>query len=348
MITKNEVKKVSMDERKFAVLSAIVEDYVVTQEPIGSKSLVERHNLKVSPATVRNEMAVLEDEGYIVQPHTSAGRIPTDKGYRTFVDRLNEVKPLSMAENKAITQVLEGAVDLEDVMQKTVKLLSKLTGQVSLVQYPILSGSIVRHIDLISVNEHRIMIVLVANSGRLEQVTIELSTPVISSKIDELSAKLKLFITEKRFSEVPEVTNLIYKEALPSDRSFVELILENIKQLVQEKSDQKIAVGGARNLARLDTSFSQKILPVLDEIEENVIVLKLLGDMESSDELFIRIGHENKVANLHAASVVSSGYSAGDSLSKLGVVGPTRMDYPGTISAVQAVSRYLGRILGNK
>jgi len=195
-----------LDERKFAVLSAIIEDYVATQEPIGSKSLVERHSLKVSPATVRNEMAVLEDEGYIVQPHTSAGRIPTDKGYRTFVDRLNEVRQLSPAETRAITQVLEGAIDLDDVMQKTVKLLSQLTGQISLVQYPILSGSIVKHIDLISINEKRIMIVLVANSGRLEQVTVELENNVDESTLELLRKKLKNTITDKKFIEV---SNLI-------------------------------------------------------------------------------------------------------------------------------------------
>ncbi len=337
-----------MDERKYAVLSAIIEDYVSTQEPIGSKSLVERHSLKVSPATVRNEMAVLEDEGYIVQPHTSAGRIPTDKGYRTFVDRLNEVRQLSPAETRAITQVLEGAVDLDDVMQKTVKLLSQLTGQISLVQYPILSGSKVRHIDLISINEKRIMIVLVANSGRLEQVTVELEQVVDSNTLDLFRKKLKITITDKKFSEVPNLVKKFEEDKEIDNKIFVRKIIEKLVVMVTEKSDQKIVIAGASNLAKLDSEFSKKLLPVLDEIEENVVMLKLMGEMVSEDELFIRIGHENKVANLHSASVVSSGYSAGDSLSKLGIVGPTRMDYPGTISAVRAVARYLGRILGNK
>ena len=337
-----------MDERKFAVLSAIIEDYVATQEPIGSKSLVERHSLKVSPATVRNEMAVLEDEGYIVQPHTSAGRIPTDKGYRTFVDRLNEVRQLSPAETRAITQVLEGAVDLDDVMQKTVKLLSQLTGQISLVQYPILSGSIVRHIDLISINEKRIMIVLVANSGRLEQVTVELENNIDEKTLNLLRNKLKDTITNKKFIEVATLVKNFEDDKEINNKVFVGKVIEKIKIMVTQKSDQKIVVAGASNLAKLDSEFSKKLLPVLDEIEENVVMLKLMGEMVNEDELFIRIGHENKVPNLQSASVVSSGYITGDSLSKLGIVGPTRMDYPGTISAVRAVARYLGRILGNK
>jgi heat-inducible transcriptional repressor len=337
-----------MDERKFAVLRAIIEDYVATQEPIGSKSIVERHRLKVSPATVRNEMAVLEDEGYIVQPHTSAGRIPTDKGYRTFVNRLNEVRALSTAESKAITQVLQGAVDLDDVMQKTVKLLAQLTGQVSVIQYPILSNSVVKHIDLIAVTDSRIMIVLVANSGRLEQATVELPKPLSLDSLDALRLKLKSTITDKKFSDVSTLISNFSKTANPVEVKSVEVIVEKVNNLAMESGDQKVMVGGAGNLARLDPDFSKNLLPVLDEIEENVVVLKLLGEMSSSDDIFVRIGHENKASNLHSASIVATGYSSGDSLSKLGIVGPTRMDYPGTMAAVGAVARYLGRILGNQ
>jgi heat-inducible transcriptional repressor len=336
-----------MDERKFAVLRAIIEDYVATQEPIGSKSIVERHRLKVSPATVRNEMAVLEDEGYIVQPHTSAGRIPTDKGYRTFVNRLNEVRALSTAESKAITQVLQGAVDLDDVMQKTVKLLAQLTGQVSVIQYPILSNSVVKHIDLIAVTDSRIMIVLVANSGRLEQATVELPKPLSLDSLDALRLKLKSTISDKKFSDVSTLISNFSKTANPVEVKSVEVIVEKVNNLAMESGDQKVMVGGAGNLARLDPDFSKNLLPVLDEIEENVVVLKLLGEMSSSDDIFVRIGHENKASNLHSASIVATGYSSGDSLSKLGIVGPTRMDYPGTMAAVGAVARYLGRILGN-
>ncbi|MFY8205321.1 MAG: heat-inducible transcriptional repressor HrcA, partial [Actinomycetes bacterium] len=292
-------------------------------------------------------MAVLEDEGYIVQPHTSAGRIPTDKGYRTFVNRLNEVRALSTAESKAITQVLQGAVDLDDVMQKTVKLLAQLTGQVSVIQYPILSNSVVKHIDLIAVTDSRIMIVLVANSGRLEQATVELPKPLSLDSLDALRLKLKSTITDKKFSDVSTLISNFSKTANPVEVKSVEVIVEKVNNLAMESGDQKVMVGGAGNLARLDPDLSKNLLPVLDEIEENVVVLKLLGEMSSSDDIFVRIGHENKASNLHSASIVATGYSSGDSLSKLGIVGPTRMDYPGTMAAVGAVARYLGRILGN-
>src|SRR6187397_3402524 len=137
------------EERRLAVLRAIVEDYVATEEPVGSRALVERHSLGVSPATIRNDMAALEDEGYIAQPHTSAGRVPTDKGYRLFVDRLSTVKPLSTAERRAVQSFLDGALDIDDIVARTVRLLATLTQQVAVVQYPSLSRSSVRHVELV-------------------------------------------------------------------------------------------------------------------------------------------------------------------------------------------------------
>ena len=166
------------DERRLAVLRAIVEDYVSTQEPVGSKALVERHGLGVSPATVRNDMAALEEEGLITQPHTSAGRVPTDKGYRLFVDRLTTIKPMSAAEKRAIATILDGAVDLDDVVQRSVRLLAQLTHQVALVQYPTLSRSTVRHVELVALAETRVLTVLILSTGRVEQRLVELDAPV--------------------------------------------------------------------------------------------------------------------------------------------------------------------------
>ena len=145
-----------LEDRRLAVLSAIVEDYVATHEPVGSKALVERHHLGVSPATIRNDMAALEEEGYITHPHTSAGRIPTDHGYRLFVDQISNVKPMSAPERKAIERFLQDAVDLDDVMGRTVRLLAQITQQVALVQYPSLERSSVRHVELIAVSDTRL------------------------------------------------------------------------------------------------------------------------------------------------------------------------------------------------
>ena len=153
-----------LEDRRLAVLRAIVEDFVETREPVGSKALVERHNLGVSPATIRNDMAALEEDGYITHPHTSAGRVPTDHGYRLFVDRLADLKPMSGAERTAIERFLGDAVDLDDVMSRTVRLLAQLTQQVALVQYPSLSKSTVRHVEIIIISQTRALLVVIMDT----------------------------------------------------------------------------------------------------------------------------------------------------------------------------------------
>src|SRR5580693_3647943 len=175
-----------LDDRKLEVLRAIVEDYVSTNEPVGSKSLVERHHLGVSPATIRNDMGTLEEDGYITQPHTSAGRVPTDKGYRLFVDKLSTVKPLSPAERRAIEEFLRGAVDLDDVVNRAVRLLAQLTRQVAVVQYPSLSRSAVRHIELVRLTESRLMVVLITDTGRVEQRVVELPGALSEDEVGDL------------------------------------------------------------------------------------------------------------------------------------------------------------------
>src|SRR6202011_1395361 len=178
------------EDRRLDVLRAIVADFVSTKEPIGSKTLVERHNLGVSSATVRNDMAVLEAEGYITQPHTSSGRIPTEKGYREFVDRLHDVKPLSAAERRAIQGFLESGVDLDDVLRRAVRLLAQLTRQVAVVQYPTLSSSSVRHLEVVGLTPATLVLVVVTDSGRVDQRIVELGDAIDEHQLGQLRDRL--------------------------------------------------------------------------------------------------------------------------------------------------------------
>src|SRR5437763_13151094 len=159
----------AVEDRKLEVLRAIVEDFIATNEPVGSRALVDRHSLGVSPATIRNDMAALEEEGLIAQPHTSAGRIPTDAGYRVFVDRLTSVKPLSVAERRAIETFLDNAVDLDDVLHRAVRSLAQLTRNVAVVQYPSLPRSPLRHLQIVAVHAARLLPVLITHTRRRQQ-----------------------------------------------------------------------------------------------------------------------------------------------------------------------------------
>jgi len=331
-----------VEDRKLAVLRAIVEDYVATQEPVGSKSLVERHQLGVSPATVRNDMSALEDEGFITQPHTSAGRVPTDKGYRLFVDRLTTVKPMSPAEKRAIATFLEGAVDLDDVVQRSVRLLAQLTRQVAIVQYPTLARSTVRHIEVVALVPNRLLVVLILSTGRVEQRLVELRTELSEAELADLRQLVNRAATGEALAAAASGLAALQHEGAPAHvRSVVATLVEAMSD---HHSDERVAVGGAANLARFGDDGS--VRSMLEALEEHVVLLKLLGEAGDAGAVTVRIGHEGPYSQLAATSVVATGYGPGETaLATLGVVGPTRMDYPGTMASVRAVARYLSRIL---
>ncbi|MCF2125629.1 heat-inducible transcriptional repressor HrcA [Streptomyces sp. NPDC048232] len=334
-----------LSERRLQVLRAIVQDYVGTEEPVGSKALTERHNLGVSPATVRNDMAALEDEGFIAQPHTSAGRIPTDKGYRLFVDKLAGVKPMTAPERRAIQNFLEGAVDLDDVVARTVRLLAQLTRQVAVVQYPSLTRSTVRHVELLALAPARLMLVLITDTGRVEQRMVDCPAPFGEASLADLRARLNSRVAGRRFTDVPGLVEELPDAFEAEDRGTVSTVLSTLLETLVEENEERLMIGGTANLTRFGHDFPLVIRPVLEALEEQVVLLKLLGEAKDPG-VTVRIGHENAHEGLNSTSVVSVGYgSGGEAVAKLGVVGPTRMDYPGTMGAVRAVARYVGQIL---
>lgn len=336
-----------VEDRKLAVLRAIVEDYVATQEPVGSKTLVERHQLGVSPATVRNDMAALEEEGLIHQPHTSAGRIPTDKGYRFFVDRLTTLKAMSPAEKRAISGFLEGAHDLDEVVQRSVRLLAQLTQQVAIVQYPTLARSTVRHVELVALSTTRLLAVLILSTGRVEQRVIEIPGELTDELLGELRVRVNSSTAGQRISDAAAALGELPDQVAPESRSTYTVIVASLVEAMSDhRSDERVVVGGTANLARFGDSFELTIKPVLEALEEHVVLLKLLGDATSTSQVTVRIGHEGPFDQLASTSVVSTGYgTSDDALAALGIVGPTRMDYPGSMAAVRAVARYVSDYL---
>ncbi len=337
----------SAEERRLDVLRAIVEDYVATQEPVGSRALVERHQLGVSSATIRNDMAALEDDGLIAQPHMSAGRVPTDKGYRLFVDRLSSIKALSGPERRAIETFLTGAVDVDDVVQRSVKVLAQLTNQVAIVQYPSLIRSTVRHVEVVALENARVLLVVITSSGRVEQRIVEIERTLGDDLLADLRGRLVGATVGQRLPEASLRLAEIIDTFAPQDRPIVTSVVTTLTHVFSnERSDERVAVGGTANLARFGGDFDGAIRPVLEALEEHVVLLKLLG--EATTDPTVRIGTETGNDNLSGAAVVSSAYGSQDQvLATLGTLGPTRMDYPATMAAVGAVARYVGRILAD-
>jgi len=334
-------------ERSLEVLRAIVEDFISSNQPVGSKALLDRHPLGVSAATIRNDMALLEEEQLITAPHTSSGRVPTEKGYRLFVDRLNEVKPLSNAERSAIESFLSEAHDLDDVVERTARALAQLTNALAVVQYPSLGKSTVRHIELIPLSENRSLVMLIADSGRIQQLQVENDNAVDEELIQELRGRLNGMLSGSQLSSVQSKLSKLAGEFSPHRRLFVERVIEALLSLVQANRQEKLVVSGAANLARRDEEFSGELSRVLQAIEEQVVFLKLLDELRDDQHgVGLRIGSELGVEGLSKASLVATGYeSRGTEVAKLGVLGPTRMDYSANISSVRAVARYLTKML---
>ncbi len=338
----------SSDDRRLDVLRAIIEDYVATREPVGSRALSERHHLGVSPATIRNDMAALEEAGLIVQPHTSAGRVPTDMGYRQFVDRLAEVKPLSLAERRAISALLEQAVDLDDVIDRAVRLLAQLTQQVAVVQYPSLRRSALRHVELVPVGARHLLVVIITTTGRVEQRTVELAEDLDEDLVSRLRVRLNVALAGLRLAELDRALENLVTELGPAGSALVRIVVAAVTETLAQESEERVVVAGTANLARTaGADFSRTIGPVLEALEEQVVLLRLLAEMaEDHTVVAVRIGRETQHAGLSETSFVTSGYGGdGAGVARVGAVGPLRMDYPGTMAAVRAVARYLTRIL---
>ena len=338
-----------VEERKLEVLRAIVEDFISTNEPVGSKTLVDRHNLGVSSATIRNDMAALEEDGLIAQPHTSAGRVPTDAGYRLFVDKLTEVKPLSGAEKRAIRAFLDGAMDLDDVLHRAVRTLAQLTRNVAVVQYPSLSRSRVRHIEVVMLTAARLMLVLITDTGRVEQRVVELPADVTEDVVSELRSTLNARLRDRRLTEAPAVIGDLPAAVAPELRGLLVTLTSVLLELLVEPSSDRLLLGGTANLTERSLDFPA-IRPVLEALEEQVVLLRLLdASVLNSHKVVVAIGNETQHEGLASTSVVSTGYGVrGSTLGAVGVLGPRRMDYAHTMARVAAVARYVGTLLEDR
>ncbi len=337
-----------VSERSLAVLRVIVQDYVASREPVGSKTIVERHSFGVSAATIRNDMAQLEEEELITAPHTSSGRVPTDKGYRVFVDQLTDLRPLSSGQRQAIETFLGQAVDLDDVLSRTVRLLSQLTSQVALAQYPSFGSSRVRHIELVVLAPTRLMTVLITDTGRVDQRLLDGEHGLDDAGLGELRAAFNSELGGLPLADAAENLTGIAASVSLSHAAIAQEIARSIGEQVAAHRQDRLVMAGAANLARTESDFTGSIFPVLTAIEEQVTLLQLFGEMAiDEDGVAVSIGHENEGFGLGETSVLASGYTAsGGSVARLGVLGPTRMDYSNNMVAVRAVARYLTRLLG--
>jgi heat-inducible transcriptional repressor len=337
----------SLDERKALVLRAIVSHYVTTGEPVGSKTLVDRYKLRVSPATVRNDMGALEDRGYIYQPHTSAGRIPTDTGYRFFVDAFgSDVRLPSQQAQQIRTFFGQPRLELEDSLRQTAALLSDLTDHAAVVFAPVLDRSMIRHVELVRLSTERAMVVLVTDNGLVENHVLSIAD-VSDEQLEQASTLLNSVAVEQPLDTVGK-TIAANAERFPAElRSSVATIAKTLDADVAQRETDRVFLEGASNIVD-EQKFAdlETVRGVIGALENRRLLLEVMADALSVENVSVRIGSENLAEGMQASSVVSASYGVGGNiLGSLGVVGPTRMDYRKTIAAVYEVSANLGRML---
>ena len=330
-----------MDERKAAVLRAVVESFIDTAQPVGSRAVSDLSDLRVSAATIRNEMASLEAEGYLAQPHTSAGRVPTDAGYRYFVDRLGPGH-LDEAETRQISSFFRHAQgQIEERLADTSRLLSQLTAYAAVVVGPLHDPATVRSAQLVDLGASRLLLVLVTSSGSIERSMIELApgAAVNPSDIGAASTALNDAFVGASLGTVPTVD--------PTGKHEVDDLVATTLDALTPLSHQagELYVGGAANMAGQFDAVST-VKSVLAVLEEQLLVVSLLGDLVERG-LSVAIGTETGVAPLAECAVVVAPYKVdGEQIGTIGLLGPPRMDYPKALAAVHVVSSRLGESLG--
>jgi heat-inducible transcriptional repressor len=333
-----------MDERKAAILRAVVEEYVATAEPVGSQRVARSRKLGVSSATVRNDMTVLEREGYIAQPHTSAGRIPTDLGYRYFVDNFTKEGALRVAQQRAVAEFFESAHRaLEDLLHETSQLLSRVTDHAAMVVGPQPEVAQVRGVQLVTLHPGVVLAVAVLSNGAVEKYTLELPDQPDEARVSATAAALEVQWAGCAFNVLPE-----FRSAGDADIDrLAQAVRDAFNQLVSERPLEMLYVGGTSRLAAEQESFAtaESAAHLLELLEHQVVVVSLVRNLLDQG-VNVSIGSENQIDELRDCAIVLAPYRIeGELAGTVGVLGPTRMDYRQTIGAVAAVSQQLGRLL---
>ncbi|WP_139652970.1 heat-inducible transcriptional repressor HrcA [Raoultibacter phocaeensis] len=331
-----------LSDRRQRVLSALIEEYVARALPVGSRTLVERYKLGVSPATVRNELSVLEDAGYIIQPHTSAGRIPTDVGYRAFVDDLLEsgLATGQLPHSDTIEELKKSASELDDLIERTSVALTRLTDCLSIVLAPSVLALHIRQISLVSLTRHRALIVLVTEDGQVLNRSIDFADPVESDDLAAVQNLLNDVFAGKSITEVRDRIDLEAAEAL--NDPLVRIVLDEVMYCLQESDTGRAhRIGVSTLLKQPEFSHSQTLLPIMQILEDDAVLLHVFDDAAADSGPLVRIGRENNDEALSGVSVVATQYGRGDAAGVVAVIGPTRMDYSKVIQAVRLAQSVL-------
>ncbi|MFZ1517579.1 MAG: heat-inducible transcriptional repressor HrcA [Ignavibacteriaceae bacterium] len=344
----------NLNEREKTILRSIVQQFILTASPVGSRNITKKFDIGVSPATVRNIMSDLEDSGFINHPHTSAGRVPTDKGYRYYVDSLMDVELIKESEKGIIDKSLDTkTLETDEILKIASRLLSSITKQIACVTYPTLDKGILTKIQLVSLSSTRLLVVVSIQSGMIKTITLEFETEIETNKLTNVESLINERLNGLTFQEIRETVKERFTDISDDEKPVIRLFIDSVDKIFKDvKTDEKILITGATNIIQQpEFDDPEKFQGVIELIEDKDIIIHIMDKkkFDKNNNVLITIGSEIEDQKLNEYSLITKEYTFGETSGTVGIIGPKRMEYSKVVAIVSYLGQMLSEVLtGNK
>lgn len=339
-----------LSEREKTILHNIVHSYIQTAVPVGSRYIAKRRDIGLSPATIRNVMSDLEFLGYLDHPHTSAGRIPTDKGYRFYVNELMEIDQLSENEQNSIQSILHGNIETDDVLKIASKILGTISHQLSVVTAPQMTSGVFEKLELMQISSTRLLVIISIRTGMVKTIMMEIHSEIPRTTLEHVARILNERLSGLTLKEVRDTFAERVRDFRNEDSGLIRLFIESVDKLFDENRKEKIHIGGTTNiLSQPEFENAKNFKSIIELMENEDIIIHVLETGDTKDgSANVSIGEETKIEHLKDFSIVTKTYSVGDVTGAIGVLGPKRMEYSKMIPLVDFVAATISNLFGKK
>lgn len=341
-----------LNDREKSILRSVIQQFIITASPVGSRNITKKYEMGISPATVRNIMADLEESGYVNHPHTSAGRVPTDKGYRYYVDSLMELKKLKSSDKGLINKSLKAEItETDEIFKIASKLLSTITNQLACVTYPDIESGIFEKLQIISLTSTRLMIVISIKSGLVKTITLEIKSTIKSNQLESVQRILNERLAGLRFTEIRKTFKDRFKDVDYKQKPVIRLFIDSVDKIFKDdRKTENLILTGVRNIIKQpEFENPEKFESIIELMEDKDIIIHIIEKSSEADQgnVFISIGSENEDAKMRDYSFISKEYKFGGIIGTLGIVGPKRMEYSKVVAIVDYIAKMLSEFLKN-
>lgn len=337
----------NLTERERLVLQSLISYYIATAEPVGSKTVSQKYRLGISPATIRNTMQDLEEMGLIAQPHTSAGRVPTDKGYRVYVDSMMGPEALTPSEEDQIRrEIWADYAAVEDILEQTARVLATVSRQLGVTIAPRFDKGILTRVNLIPVADKKILVVLAVRHGLVRTVLLEAESSIDTKQVEKTANMLNERLSGLTLGEIKDSMDVRLKEASDADPKLIRLFLDSTDSLLNHTDPDQMHLGGTTNIVEQpEFKDREKLRSLIEVLEEKKLLAELVSAKGIKEGITITIGKEINRGEMQSCSLVTSPYKAGKVRGTIGIIGPTRMRYSKLASMVEYTAKLLSDML---